>query len=185
MKYLHELNLEELKEVYNKNQNLQEEVFDDMVETAAFWCSEYLACWNNRGINYCIGWDRGTYFKCTDREYFIEGLKSVQRMFGFLADEWNEKIKYIEKLLTKLDYLYYNSSAENYDRVEARIDELIKELEMACYKWLMSEYEDCFDNENQLDYFLNFFADERMDDSFYVDDDMELFEHVEYIKSYK
>lgn len=184
MKNITELTIAELTEVYNKNQKLQEGVFNDMIETAAFWCDEYLACWNNRGINYCIGWERGTYFKCTDREYFIEGLKSVQRMFGFLADEWNKKIEYVEHLIDRLDNLVYWDEV-NEERLSNRIDELIKELEMACYKRFMSEYEDCFDNENQLDYFLNFFADERMDDSFYVNDDMELFEHVEYMKSYK
>lgn len=184
MKYLNELNLEELKEVYNKNQKLQEAVFDDMFSNVDFWNSEYLNCWERGAIRYCIGWDRGTYFEAKNRDGFLKGLKKAQKIYGFLADTWNEKIEYAEKLLSKLDYLYYNSSVENYDRVEARIDELIEDLEHACYKRFMSEYEHCFNSESQLDYFLDFFVAERMNNNYYVNDDLELFEHVEFERKF-
>lgn len=184
MKNVKDLNTEELKLVFENNSKLQEKVFDDMFDNANFWNGEYLDCWNRKGIEYYIGWDRGTYFKSKDNELFIDGLKEVQRIYCFLADKYNKKIEYVEKLLNKLNYLYYNSSEENYNRLEMRIDELIEELETACYDRFMSEYEYCFDSKNQLDYFLNFYADERMNNDFYVDEEYILFEHVEYVKSY-
>ena len=157
MKNFKDLNTEELTLVFENNSKLQEKVFDDMFDNAAFWCSEYLNCWKG-GIDYSIGWDRGTYFKCTDQNSFLDGLEKAQETFCFLADEYNKTIKYCR--------------------------ELIEELENACYKRFMGEYEYCFDSKNQLDYFLNFYADERMDEDFYIDENYLLYEHVEYIKSY-
>ena len=184
MKNVKDLNTEELKLVFENNSKLQEKVFDDMFDNADFWCGEYLDCWNRKGIDYSIGWNRGTYFKCTNKDDFIYGLKEAQHVYDFLANEYNKKIEYVENLLSRLDYLYYNSSEENYNRLEMRIDELIAELETACYNRFMREYEYCFNAENQLAYFIEFYVDGRMDNNFYVDEEYTLFEHVEYVKSY-
>lgn len=183
MKYLNELNSEELKLVFENNSKLQEEVFNDMFENANYWNEEYLSCWERGAIDYCIGWDRGTYFEVKDRQGFIDGLKKAQKTFGFLVDEWNEKINYTEHLISRLNNLVYWDEV-NEERLNNRIDELIEKLETACYKRLMSEYESCFDSENQLDYFLEFYSSERMDDSFYVDENYTLYEHIDYVKSY-
>ena len=184
MKNFKDLNTEELTIVFENNSGLQEKVFNDMFNNADFLCSDYLHRWKRGGIDYYIGWDRGTYFRSKDNALFIDGLKKAQHVYCFLADEYNKKIEYVEKLLNRLDYLYYNSSEENYNRLETRIDELIEELENACYKRFMDEYEYCFDSKNQLEYFLEFYADERMDGDFYIDENYLLYEHVEYIKSY-
>ena len=186
MKYLNELNLEELRKVYENNNGLQEKVFDDMFDNAAFWCSEYLDCWKRGGIDYCIGWDRGTYFKATNNEYFLDGLKKAQENYCFLSDSYNSTIKYVENLISRMENLDYNTT--NYDinceRLETRIEELIEELETACYKRFILEYEDCFNDEYQLDYFLSFYSSERMNDDFYINDNYELFEHVEFERSF-
>ena len=182
MKYLNELDREELIRVFENNSKLQEKIFDDMFDNAAFWCGEYLDCWNRTGIDYSIGWGRGTYFKCTDKNSFLAGLEKVQEWYCFLADEYDKTIKYCRKLINKTYYL--SLSETNLKRLENRIDELIEELENACYKRFMSEYEYCFDSKNQLDYFLEFYAAERMDGNFYIDENYSLYEHVEYVKSY-
>lgn len=184
MKKVHELNTEELKKVFEVNSKLQEKVFDDMFESVNFWNGEYLECWQRGAIDYCIGWDRGTYFICKDKDLFIEGLEKAQHTFCFLADEYNKTIEYVKKLINRLNEFYYDLSEKNYDRLENRIDELIEELENACYKRFIIEYESCFDSDYQLDYFLDFYASERLDENFYINADFELFEHVEYIKKY-
>ena len=68
--------------------------------------------------------------------------------------------------------------------METRINELIEKLETACYDRFMLEYEYCFNDENQLAYFLEFYVDERMNNNFYVNENYELFEHVEFEKRY-
>lgn len=183
MKHLNELNPGELKLVFENNSKLQKEVLNDMFENANYWSGEYLKCWKRGAIDYCIGWDRGTYFEVKDRQEFIDGLKEAQNTFCFLADEWNKKINYAEHLINRLNNLVYWDEV-NEERLNNRIDELIEELETACYKRLMSEYEECFDSENQLNYFLEFYSNERIDDNFYVDENYTLYEHIDYVKNY-
>lgn len=180
MRYLNELNLEELKEVYEKNSKLQTMVFDDMMETASLWCDEYLDCFERGSVDYCIGWDRGTYFKCKNRDGFIDGLKKAQKNYGFLSDDYNSKIEYVEKLIGRLEHLVYWDEV-NEDRLNVRIDELIEELETACYQRFMNEYEYCFNSENQLDYFINDFVERCLEDQeYYVDEDMIMYRDIYY-----
>lgn len=174
MKRLNELNSEELKLVFENNSNLQEKVFNDMFEDIDYWNEEYLSCWERGAIDYCIGWDRGAYFEVKDRQGFIDGLKKAQCFFCFLADKWDEEINYTEHLINRLNNLVYWDEV-NAERLNNRIDELIKELETACYNQFMAGYKNCFDSENQLDYFLEFYSKERMDDNFYVDGNYTLY----------
>lgn len=185
MKRISELSIDELKMVFAKNSKLEEDVFNDMFENADFWNGEYLDSWQWGGIDYSIGWDRGTYFKCTDYDNFLAGLEYAQNCYGFLADKYKSIIDYTNHLVRRLKnlYVYSNYYDENYERLENRIDELIEELEHACYKRFMEEYEYCFGYDNQLDYFINCYSD-NMTDDYYVDDEYNLFEHVEYVKSY-
>jgi hypothetical protein len=188
MRKLNTLNKEELLKVLKKNSKLEEKVFDDMFDNANYWNSEYLSCWKNKGVDYCIGYDRGTYFECTDKELFLDGLKVAQNNFGFLADKYNDIIVYVENLINKMNCLncYSNYYDNNYERLENRIDELIEELESECYKRFMEEYECCFNNDYKEDYFYEFYVDSRMDnEDFYVDDNYVLYEHIEYEKSYQ
>ena len=183
MRKFEELSMEELKLVFDHNSQLRDKVFDDMMDNAYFWCDEYLRCWKS-GIDYCIGWDRGTYFKCTKEADFLTGLQKAQRGYCLLEDSYNKTIEYTISLLGRLDDIYWTASEENYSRLENRIDELIEELEDACYKRFMDEYESCFNREYQLDYFLDFYHSERMDGEFFVDEEYNLMEHIEYTKCY-
>ena len=190
MKKLNTLNKEELLIVLEKNSKLKEKVYDDMYNNADHWNSEYLACWNNKGIDYCIGYSRGAYFQCTDEEMFLDGLKKAQRDYCFLADEYNKTIESAEELMNQMDNLDYESNDydEKYEQLEEKLTELINELEHECYTRFMSEYEDCFNNDYMEEYFIDFYVDVRMDmedKDFYVDDDYVLYEHIEYEKSYQ
>ena len=184
MKNFKELSIEELELVFENNSKLQENVFDDMFDNANFWCSEYLNCWKNGSIDYCIGWDRGTYFSVKDCGMFLEGLEKAQKLYGFLSDDYNHMIEKAWELYDKYTYHAYDFSDLNYERIENRLTDIIETLESACYKRFMNEYEYCFDSKNQLDYFLDFYSDARMNDDFYVDENYVLFEHVDYVKSY-
>lgn len=98
MKKFCELSIEEMKTVFDHNEKLRNEVLNDMFENANNWCCEYLDSWE-RGIDYSIGYDRGTYFKCTDKEYFLSGLQKAQSAYCFLEDSYNKTIEYTISLL--------------------------------------------------------------------------------------
>ena len=116
----------------------------------------------------------------------VSSLKKAQKTFCFLEDRYNTTIEYVEKLIYRKENLcYYTNNYDlNYERLENRINELIEELENACYKRFMLEYESCFDNDNQEDYFISFYSDARMEGDFYINEEFELFEHIEYERSF-
>lgn len=190
MRKLNTLNKEELLKVLNKNNKLREKVYDDMYDNADFWNSEYLASWNNQGIDYCIGYDRGAYFHCTDEEMFLDGLKKAQKDYCFLADEYNKTIESAEDIINQMDNLDCESKDydKNYEQLTEKLTELINELEHECYTRFMSEYEACFDDNYQEEYFIEFYLEARMNidnEDFYVDNNYILYEHIEYEKSYQ
>ena len=72
---------------------------------------------------------------------------------------------------------------KNYDRLENWLEEQTQEVIEAALEQFnkMTQY----DNKYILDYFLDFYAESRMDEDFYVNESGVLFEHVEYEKSYR
>ena len=184
MKYLHELNGNELCKVFDRNGKLQEAVYDRMYDNAHYWAMEKLDCWSRGAIDYRIGYDRGAYFRCTDRALFVSGLERLQDEYGFLSSEYDVTIAYTEKLLDRLDIISVWDD-KNYDRLVTRIDELIEELEDACFRQFMSEYEYCFETENQLEYFLDYGIEDVLPvGNYYVDDNYILYENVAYTRCY-
>lgn len=186
MRQLKELNREELLKVYEYNEGLQEKVFDDMTESADFWLGEYLDCWERGAVDYSLDISGCyNYFTVTDFGKFLTGLQKAQDSFCFLSDKWNPVIAKAWQLYEKYTYNAYDFSDLNYERIENRLTELIESLETACYSRVRDEYDYCFNEKNQMDYFLDFYIDTRTDDNFYINEDFELLEHIEYEKSYK
>lgn len=184
MRKVYELTDMELAKVWENNHKLQDLVLEDMFDNAAFWCREYLDCWKRGAIDYCIGWDRGTYFRILNEDLFLDGLEKAQKNFCFLADEYNKTIEYCRELVNRLDEIGYTLSIDNENRLTDRKNELLEELENACYKRFMLEYETCFDYDNQFNYFVEFYVDARMDETFYIDENYNLFEKVEFVRNY-
>lgn len=184
MKYLHELNDSELRKVFDNNGELQRAVYERMYDNADYFVTEKLDCWSRGAIDYRIGYDRGAYLRCTDRALFISGLERLQDEYGFLADKYNDTIAYTERLLDRLDVISVWDDT-NYERLVTRIDELIKELEDACFRQFMSEYEYCFETGNQLEYLLNYGIEDMLPaGNYYVDDNYILYENVAYTRCY-
>ena len=197
-KKISELSNEELKKVFSRNSKLREAIQEDMSESAYTWVDEYTECFKNvpyYGSDYKVRYrysvdfsisGYGDHFNATNYEYFIAGLQVAQETFGLIEEKYLPIIERARQLIERMDEVKYELSDANYERLEKRIDELVDELEDAVLKRLSDEYESCYDEENQLDYFLDFYVSERMDDSFYVDmDTFILYEDVHYQKSYE
>lgn len=181
MKFIKDCTADELKQVFEANSKLQDEIFNRMFDDAHFLnCNDYLPCWSS-GIDYCIGYGRGAFFRCTDAAGFIDGLKTAQRTFCFLPDEANSRIEYVEHLIGRRDNIVY-WDYDNIEKIESRIDDLCEELAADCFKRFMSEYEACFDDDNQIEYFIEIGADDYSE--CYIDDDFVMYEDVAYTKKY-
>ena len=181
MKRIKDCTTDELKQVFEVNGELQHEIFNRMFDDAHYFnCQEYLPCWKS-GIDYCIGYDRGAFFRCTDADGFIEGLKTAQRDFCFLPDEVNSRIEYVEHLIARRDNIVC-WDYDNIERIESRIDDLCAELAADCFNRFMAEYEACFDDNNQVEYFIEVAADDYS--GCYIDDNFVMYEDVAYTKKY-
>lgn len=187
MKKLNELNRDELRRVFDKNKELREIVFDHAAENANFWINEYLNCFESGALDYSLDISGYyNYFTVKDFGKFLAGLDKVQKMYCFLADEYNEIIKKAAALNEKYqNEYYYNLSDLNYERIENRLTELIEILKTACYDGIRAEYAVCNNDEYLFNYFINGYLDEMNTDNFYINENYELFEHVEYERKYE
>lgn len=182
MKYIRDCSREELKQVFNTNAKLREEIFDRMMNNASFWIDEYLRCWERGSINCEISSSCYSYFKSKDNTKFIDGLREAQRVFCFLADDMYDKIDYCDKLVHRLWLMEDILSEKNHRRLENRVDELVKELEDACVKRFSEEYDACYEEEYQLEEWLSCMSDEKAD--CYIDDDFKMYEIITIKKEY-
>lgn len=185
MKKLSELTAEELKKVYENNQKLQNTIFDALTEDAYFWVEEYINNFKRGAINYSFSVDGyGDFLTVKNIELFVEGLSISEESFMWLPD-YAEKIERLAELVNRYNEVRYTLSIDNDSRLCDRIDELTDGLRIELFNAIRMEYDNCYDTENAILYFIEFYVDERMDDSYYIDDNYILYKHVEYEKCYK
>lgn len=171
-KKLIDLDTDELRRVWDNNKGVRERVFDYAMESAYFWVDEYLHNLPRGAADYSIG-GQGDYFTVEDPASFLEWLKNVQRNCCLLPEngEWSPwpLIEKAELLTDRMDYLYYDLSDENYNRMETRRDEIIEELANEVQKVLSGEYEYFHDEENCFSYFCEM-QDSIFGDDYWIDD---------------
>ena len=185
MKKLSGLKTEELKKVYKNNQKIQEDVFAALVESANFWVGEYLENFEKGAINYSFSVDGYRDFLTVKNiDLFVEGLSISEAMFTWLPD-YAEKIKRLSELLDRYNTVGYTLSIDDENRIQNRINELSDGLRIELFNAVRREYEACYDAKNSIEYFIDFYVNECMDDTYYIDDNYTLYQHIEYEKCYK
>ena len=182
MKKFELLTIEELKKVFNNNEKLQDDVLQAAQEDVFYWFNEYMNCFDCGTIEYNIGYP-GNYMTIKNGYDFIQGLEELQRTFCYLSDESEKKIKYCDHLMQRYDNLYYNDH-KNAERLENRIDEIIEELKSEFLNTLIHEYNFYYDTKNLRNYFIEIYSD-NLNNSYYIDDNFILYQHIEYEKCYK
>ena len=76
-------------------------------------------------------------------------------------------------------------SIDNDNRLQDRINELTDGLRIELFNAVRREYDACCDAENLINYFIDFYVNECMDDTYYINDNYILYQHIEYEKCYK
>lgn len=180
MKYIKDLTNDELKKVYENNNELQEKVFDALLEHAYFWIDEYTNEFDRNTFELNVGYP-GNYITVKENESFIRGCKKVQECFEIFSYTTFNKVLYCEKLMGRW---WLVQDEKNEHRINNRIDELIDDISDAFLDRLVDEYNAAFNDENLIDYWVNFLADNYTCKDYFVDDNYILYEHVDFIKSY-
>ncbi len=181
MKNFKQLTIEELRKVFNKNEELKKDVLQTAHVDVSYWISEYMNCFESGTIKYNIGYP-GDYIIIQDGRKFIEGLFKLQEQFCYLSEDSEKALKYCDSLIDKYDNL--PSDSEHRDLINERIHEIMQELKDNFLNLLVNEYDWYYDTKNLCDYFVEIYAD-NMDNNYYIDDDFILYQHIEYEKCYK
>ena len=182
LKPYEDLTIEELKQVFNNNEKLQDDILQAAQDDVDYWISEYMNCFERGALVYNIGYP-GNYIKIKNSYEFIQGLKQLQEEYCYLSEDGEKNIKYCDHLMSRHNNLPFDDYI-NAERLENRIDEITEELKNDFLKQLVNEYNYYYDTKNLCDYFVEMYAD-NMTGQYYIDDNYILYQHIEYEKCYK
>lgn len=185
-KYIEDMTREELREVWENNSKLREEVFQDAISDIDFWISEYLQG-IGRAADYSIGTYGHNYMTVKNIPEFLEWVQACNNSFEIFYDLERDKPETVAKLCEKAEELheklnygvyskrdgcYYDLSDDDAERVENRLDEILELFTDAFLDRCRREYDYFGDNENlfqlweeesELMKYYDCFVDDEMD----------------------
>lgn len=187
LKYVSEMNKEELTKVFYANDKLQHEVYDDMVDNEMFWVGKYLDCFKEYLNDWSIGSYGYNYIKVDSDNLrgFVDGVEKLQKDFCFLVESENE---FIAKVSEKVEAYYYTELySDEYYKFQEEAEELVNELADKITSQFNRNFSCLYQKDTQLSYFLEFYVLERFEGNEYIiadNNDYKLYKEVTYTKKY-
>ena len=165
MKYIHELTDNEKRALIEENGALQIMVYDDMIDNEMDFITEQLNYIRDGLRDYEIGPYNRNIIIVSDALKFLDGLETLQKNYCTLPDDMNDEIKRVLEARERFYLMDYNN--KNYDDLDAWIDKKAQYF-ADC---ITDYFSRCLEptRDDMINYFIEFYADERMDDSFYID----------------
>lgn len=165
MKYIHELTENEKRELIENNNALANMVYDDMIENEMYFISEQLDHIRDGLRDYSIGAYNRNFMIVSDAVEFLHGLQKLQECYCTLPDSMKNEI---ERVLEARDrYLYNDMSYDNYYMLGDWLDQKAQYFADCITDYFSSCLEPT--RADMIEYFIEFYADERMDNSFYIE----------------
>ena len=167
MKYINELTDNEKRALIEKNTALQNMVYDDMIDNEIDFISEQLDYIRGACRDYNIAAYGRNYIFVSDALKFLDGLEELQKIYCTLPDNMQLEIDRVLKARDRfraIDMNYnnlYNLSVW-LDQKAQRFADCIAEYFSNCLD---------FGHLDMVSYFIEFYADERMDESYFINDD--------------
>ena len=165
MKYIHELTDEEKRELIKNNSALVNMVYEDMNENEMYFISEQLNYIAPGLRDYSIGPYNRNIIIVSNALKFLDGLEALQKNYCTLPDDLQPEIDRVLEARNRFYLMSYNN--KNYDTLDAWIDKKAQYFADCITDYFSS----CLDptRDEMIEYFIEFYADERMDNSFYID----------------
>lgn len=165
MKFINQLTDNEKRELIENNAALQNMVYDDMIENEMYFISEQLNYISAGLRDYSIGAYNHNIIIVSDALKFLDGLETLQKNYCTLPDDMNDEIKRVLDARERFYLMSYNN--KNYDLLDAWIDEKSQYF-ADC---ITDYFSRCLEptRADMIEYFIEFYADERMDNSFYIE----------------
>ena len=102
-----------------------------------------------------------------------------------LGDKYTPMVENAVRLADELYDVNMIDEVERAEELEEKVERVAEEIAdkmVATYTRILDNY--CLDDIHVCDYFVEIYADARMDDDYYVDSDYRLFRDVSYTESY-
>lgn len=165
MKYIHELTENEKRALIENNSALANMVYDDMIENEMHFITEQLNYITPGLRDYSIGSYNYNYMTVGNSVKFLDGLEQLQKNYCTLPDDLQPEINRVLAARERFYSMSYNN--KNYDALDAWIDKKAQ-----FFADCITDYFSlCLDpsRDDMISYFIEFYADERMDESFYIE----------------
>ena len=174
MKYIHELTDNEKRELIQNNSALANMVYDDMIENEMYFISEQLNYIAPGLRDYSVGSYNYNYLTVGNSVKFLDGLETLQKNYCTLPDELTPEINRVFAARDRFYLMSYNN--KNYDTLEAWIDEKSQYFADCITDYFSACLEPS--RADMIEYFIEFYADERMNESYYINESEELYQTV-------
>lgn len=166
MKYINQLTDKEKRALIENNSGLANMVYDDMIEGEMHFISEQLDCIRAGLRDYSIGAYNRNYIIVSDALAFLDGLEELQKIYCTLPDDMQPEI---DRVLSARDR--FRTIDMNYNNLYILSEWLDKKAQYFA-DCITDYFSACLDptRADMIEYFIEFYADERMDESYYIND---------------
>lgn len=189
-KFIEEMNKEELTQVFNANEKLQEQVREDMTESEMYWIGDRLNYVREYLSDWSVGPDQRNYIKVNPNciNEFLHGLTNMDNEVPAFSDKKAAEV--IGNLQAAYDLYYYTDCNDHeHEELEEKAERAAQEAANELAKQFERDLDGVYDSENQLSYFLDFYADARMDEAetYYIIEEegtFKLYKDVSYTQTF-
>lgn len=149
MKKFSDMGIGEVINVINDSKELRDMLDKYIQETECDWLGDMLRCFDQRAVDYSIGFFDSNYFTVKDSDSFLDGVRKSYKDYG-LTTKAEKLLKRCEKLQgTNLFGYWCNQLAEMYyeDELKSMVD-YVEDASYELYKGSVGEksreYVECF-----------------------------------------
>jgi hypothetical protein len=166
MKFIYQLIDNEKRALIENNFALANMVYDDMIEGEMNFISEQLDYIRAGLRDYSIGTYNRNYMTVGNSVKFFDGLEKLQEIYCTLPDDMQPEINRVLAARDRFYEMSYNN--KNHDILDEWIDKKAQYFADCITDYFSS----CLDpsRDDMINYFLEFYADERMNESYYIND---------------
>ena len=170
MKFINQLTDNEKRELIEKNSALANMVYDDMIESEMDFISEQLNHIRAGLRDYSIGSYSYNYLTVGNSIKFFDGLEKLQEIYCTLPDRLTPEINRVLAARDRFYSMDYNN--KYYDMLDSWLDKKAQHFADCITNYFSA----CLDpsRDDMISYFIEFYADERMDETYYINDAGEL-----------
>ena len=166
MKFIYQLTDDEKRALIAGNSALQNMVYDDMFDNEMDFITEQLNYIAPGLRDYSVGAYGYNYLTVGNSVKFLDGLETLQKNYCTLPDDLQPEIERVFAARDRFYEMSYNNS--NYDLLDSWLDKKAQFFADRISKYFSACLDPAYDD--MINYFIEFYADERIDETFYIND---------------